>query len=285
MLSAWIEWGQEKKAVAGIETFRSLPEKLLVLAEFGFHEFQVLLRVLDVLRLKCRLRLGRIRLHALLSRDDVAAKLQTLGTLCTLKTIETGVGRFLTGGNLIHFMVQFSKLSRSRPRRLRAQLTLSLVAAQRLRRLVLHVRRLRCGCRHRCCIGPACVVRRRIHRRTRCVHVTCSRWSCRSGSSGLRPSRATRWLSGYGTIRLRDSSLIRSRLEPTRRRKPCGHKNHENDHRTQRDVKTAISPSTRLRWRHLHHRSSRSRRTLSGRWRGRQRHRCSLGSQTRSDVL
>src|SRR6266849_615598 len=248
-----------------LETFRSVSEKLLYLSKLSFHEFEVLLRVLDVLRLKRRLRLGRIRLHALLSRNNVSAKVETLGTLCTLKTIETGVGRCLTRGNLIHFVVQFSKLGWIGPRRLRARLTLSL-GTPRLRRLVLLVRRLRCGCRHRCCIGRGCLVRRRIHQRTRCAHVT-------------------RRLSGCGTIGLRGSLPIRSRLEPARRRKSCGHKNHENDHGTQRDVKAAMSPGTRLRRRHLPRKSFRSRRTRAGQRRGRQRHRGSLCSQTCSDVL
>ena len=95
-----------------------MPEKFFDLFEFNFHEVEVLSRVLDVLRLKRPVRLGRIRLHALLRRDNVSAKVQTLGALCTLKTIETGVGRRFTRGNLIHFMVQFSKLSRIGPWRL-----------------------------------------------------------------------------------------------------------------------------------------------------------------------
>jgi hypothetical protein len=67
-----------------LETFSSVPEKLLDLSEFRFHQFEVLLRVLDVLRMKRRPRLARIRLHALATRDNVSSKLQPLGTLLTL---------------------------------------------------------------------------------------------------------------------------------------------------------------------------------------------------------
>src|SRR6266446_1625510 len=125
---------------ATLGTFYSVSEKLLDLSEFGFHEFEVLLCLLDVLSLKRRLRFGRIRLHALLSRDNVSAKLQTLGTLCTLQTVETGVDRCFTRGNLIHLMVQFGNLSWIGPRRLRARLTLCLLATRRLRaRLTLYL--------------------------------------------------------------------------------------------------------------------------------------------------
>ena len=110
-----------------------MPEKFFDPSEFSFHEVEVLFRVLDVLRLKRRLRLGRVRLHALLRRDNVSAKLQTLGTLCTLKTIETGVGRCFTRGNLIHFMVQFSKLRRIGPRRLFGGMDLSGLVTRGLR--------------------------------------------------------------------------------------------------------------------------------------------------------
>src|SRR5260370_27396930 len=121
-------------------TFRSVSEKLLDLSEFGFHEFEVLLCLLDVLSLKRRLRLGCIRLHALLSRDNVSAKLQTLGTLCTLQTVETSAGRCFTRGNLIHLIVQFGNLSWIGPRRLRARLTLCLLTSRRLRaRLTLYL--------------------------------------------------------------------------------------------------------------------------------------------------
>src|ERR1700675_1253688 len=107
----------ESRVASTRDTFRSMSEKLLDLSEFSFHEFEEFLRVLDVLRLKRRLRLGRIRLHALLSRDNVSAKLQTLSTLCTLQTVETGVGRCFTRGNLIHFMVKFGNLRWIGPRR------------------------------------------------------------------------------------------------------------------------------------------------------------------------
>ena len=119
---------------ATLGTFYSVSEKLFDLSEFGFHEFEVLLCLLDVLSLKRRLRFGRIRLHALLSRDDVSAKLQTLITLCALQTVETGVGGCLSRGNLIHLMIQFGKPSWMGARRLRARLILCLLGSQRPRR-------------------------------------------------------------------------------------------------------------------------------------------------------
>jgi len=67
-----------------LEACRSVSEKLLDLSEFRFHQFEVFLGLLDVLRLERRLRLGGICLHSLLCRDDVPAKLQTLVALRAL---------------------------------------------------------------------------------------------------------------------------------------------------------------------------------------------------------
>jgi len=106
-------------------------EKLLDFSQFRFHEFEVLFRLLDVLRLERRLRLRRIRLHALLSRDDVSAKLQTLVALRALQTVETCVGGCFSGGDLIHLMVELGKLGWIGPGRLLAQLTLRLLATRR----------------------------------------------------------------------------------------------------------------------------------------------------------
>ena len=76
------------------------------------------------------------------------------------------------------------------------------------------------------------------------------------------------------------STRIRARFKPPRRRKSCGHKHHENDHRTERDVKAAMPSGVRPRRGHLYRWSSRSRRTRAGQRRGRHRHGCSLCLET-----
>lgn len=182
---------------------------------------QILLGPVEVLTLSSRLGLRQGRIHARLSRHDVASQLVPLLLLLRLQVVEAGIDGSLAAGQLIQFLFDgsyFRRIRAGRGSRSSIAGIGSFLFVGLRRWLLFRVGRL-CG---------------RL--------LFCRDWD--GGTRrGSRRSLGTIRLHLWGSL----GRVIRARAKPSRNAEPRGNQNRDNHERTNGDVKAAIPAAGRRR--------------------------------------